>query len=157
MDVKYINPFLEALISVLGSFGVTDIRRESIQTKENMHVNMDITSLIGLVGGIRGNIAYSFSQDTARQIVSKMMMGAPVGEFDAVARSAIGELANIVTGTASGILSGMLSEKGTVVDTTPPSIIFGRDIFFMISSVPTIAIGMNTQFGKIEVNIGLEV
>lgn len=157
MDVKYINPFLEALISVLGSFGVTDIRRGSIVKKESMHVNMDITSLIGLVGGIRGNIAYSFSQDTARQIVSKMMMGIPVEEFDAVSRSAIGELANIVTGTASGILSGMLSEKGTVVDTTPPSIIFGRDIFFMISSVPTIAIGMDTEFGKIEVNIGLEM
>ena len=117
MDVKYINPFLEALVSVLGSFGVTDIRRGSIQKKENMHVNMDITSLIGLVGGVRGNIAYSFSQDTARQTVSKMMMGATVTEFDAIARSAIGELANIVTGTASGILSGMLSEKGTVVDT----------------------------------------
>lgn len=157
MDVKFINPFLDALVSVLGSFGVTDIKRGSIQKKENMHVNMDITSLIGLVGGVRGNIAYSFSQDTARQIVSKMMMGAPVIEFDEVSRSAIGELANIITGTASGIISGMMSEKGTVVDTTPPSIIFGRDIYFMISSVPTIAIGMDTQFGKIEVNIGLEI
>jgi chemotaxis protein CheX len=157
MDVKYINPFLDALVSVLGSFGVGDIKRGSIQKKENMHVNMDITSLIGLVGGVRGNIAYSFSQETARQIVSKMMMGAPVIEFDEISRSAIGELANIITGTASGILSGMMSEKGTVVDTTPPSIIFGRDIYFMISSVPTIAIGMDTQFGKIEINIGLEI
>lgn len=157
MDVKYINPFLEALISVLGSFGVTEVKKAGIQKKENMYVNMDITALIGLVGGVRGNVAYSFSMETAGQLVSAMMKGAPVREFDEIARSAVGELANIITGTASGIISGMLDKKDTLVDTTPPSVIFGREIYFIISSVPTIAVSLDTRFGRIEVNIGLEM
>lgn len=157
MDVKYINTFLEALVHVLGNFGMSDIKRGNIVKKENMHVNMDITSVTGLVGAIRGNIAYSLSKETAMGIVSKMMMGAPVTEFDEIARSAIGELANMITGTASGIISKMLSDKSVPFEPTPPSIISGKDIYFMISSVPTIAIDMYTQAGRIEVNIGLEI
>lgn len=157
MDARYINAFLEALVSVLGNFGVTDVKKGSIIKKENMHVDMDITSVIGLVGDVRGNIAYSLSRDTAKMIVSKMMLGAPVMEFDEYARSAIGEMANMITGTASIAISGMTADKVTVIDTTPPSVISGSDIYFIISSVPTIAVGMDTQFGRIEVNIGLEM
>lgn len=153
MDVKYINPFLEAVKKILESFGVSDVKRGGVRKKEIMNVDMDITSVVGLIGGIRGNIAYSLSQDTAKKIVSTMMMGMPVNEMDAIARSAIGELANMITGTASGILS----ENNIITDITPPSIIFGSDIYFIISSVETISIDMETQFGKIEINIGLEV
>lgn len=157
MDVKYINPFLEGLVNVLGNFGITGVKRGSILKKDNMHVDMEITVVIGLVGVIRGNIAYSFSKDTAMGIASKMMMGAPVYDFDDIARSAIGELANMITGVASGIISGIINEKGGNYESTAPSIITGRDIYFIISSVPAIAIGMDTQYGRIEVNIGLEI
>ena len=153
MDVKYITPFMDSLVSVLGSFGISDIKRGRILKKENMNVDMDITSVIGLAGDIRGNIAYSLSSGTAKQIISAMMMGAPVPEIDAVGRSAIGELSNMITGTASSILSGV----GTNVQLTPPSIVIGKDIYFIISSVQTIAVDMETPFGKIEVNIGLEI
>lgn len=157
MDARYINAFLDALVSVLNNFGITGVKKGSIIKKENMHVDMDITSVIGIVGDVRGNVAYSLSQDTAKMIVSKMMMGMPVPEFNEMARSAIGEMANMITGTASSAISGMASEKKAVVDTTPPSVIFGQDVYFIISSVPTIAVGMDTQFGRIEVNIGLEM
>jgi chemotaxis protein CheX len=80
-------------------------------------------------------------------------MGMASNEMDALARSAIGELANMVTGTATGILSN----EGMNTDITPPSIIFGEDILFLISSVQTIAIQIQSSAGMIEVNIGLEV
>lgn len=153
MDIKYINPFLEALKGVFESFGMGDMQRGAVQKKDIMQVDMDITSIIGLVGDVRGNIAYSLSQETGKKIASAMMMGMPVEEFDMIARSAIGELANMITGRAAGILS----ETGIVTDLTPPSIVFGEDILFIISSVQTIAVDMNTQFGRIQINIGLEV
>jgi len=40
---------------------------------------------------------------------------------------------------------------------TPPSIIFGKDVYFIISSVETLKIDMETSLGKVEVNIGLEI
>lgn len=153
MDVKYINPFLVSVKKILESYNITDVKRGNIKKKENMHVDMDITSVVGLIGGVRGNVAYSLSQQTAIQIVSAMMMGMPVTEFDAIGRSAIGELANMISGTATGILS----QEGAIVDITPPSIIFGKDIYFIISSVETITVDMDTPYGRIEINIGLEV
>lgn len=153
MDVKYISPFMEATINVLGQFGVADVRRGKLQKKEKMRVDLDITSVISVVGEVRGNIALSLSENTAKGIVSTMMMGMPVEKIDEIAISAIGEFTNMVTGNASIIFSG----NNLFVDTTPPSVISGKDIFFIISSVETLAIDIETQHGKIELNIGLEM
>lgn len=153
IEDKYIDPFLTALVDILGSFNITDIKKGAIRKKENMHVEMDITSVVGLTGSIKGNVAYSLSQDTAKGIVSAMMMGMEINELDDLSRSAIGEMANMVTGTASSLLA-----KGeSPVDITPPSIIFGEDMYFIISPVETIAVEMETSCGKIEINIGIEV
>ncbi|NLI61282.1 MAG: chemotaxis protein CheX [Clostridiales bacterium] len=153
MDVKYILPFLESVKSVLEQFGLSDVKRGEISKRDIMHVKTDITAVIGIVGQIRGNIAYSMSKDTAQKIVSSMMMGMPVEELDQMGRSAIGEFANMVTGNASALLEN----SGLKVDITPPSIVFGQDVYFIISSVQTLSIDMETPLGKIEVNIGLEI
>lgn len=153
MDVKYILPFLESVKSVLEQFGVENVKRGQLAKNDIMHVNQDITAVVGVVGQIRGNIAYSMSEDTARRIVSAMMMGMPVEQLDEMGRSAIGEFANMVTGNASILFSN----TGLEVDVTPPSIIFGRDMYFIISTVQTIKIDMETSLGKIEVNVGLEI
>lgn len=153
MDVKYILPFLESLRNVLGQFGVPEIKRGNMAKNEIMGVTRDITAVVGVVGQIRGNIAYSMSEDTAKQIVSTMMMGTPVDQLDELGRSAVGEFSNMVTGNASVLLE----QSEVEVDITPPSIIFGKDIFFIISSVDTISIDMETPFGIIEVHIGLEI
>lgn len=153
MDIKYINPFLEAVVKILGDFCISDVKKGKIDVKDNMRVDMDITSIVGIIGGIRGNIAYSLSEDTAKSIVSAMMMGMPVDELGSIGRSAIAELSNMITGTASMILA----DAGNVIDITPPSIIFGKEIYFIISSVQTISVLMETPLGNIEVNIGLEI
>lgn len=153
MDVKYILPFLDGLINILEQFGMTDIKRSGLYKKDYMAVDKDVTAIIGIVGELRGNVAYSMSQDTAKQIVSAMMMGMPVEDMNEIARSAVGELSNMVTGNASTLLSG----NDINVDITPPSIVFGSGIYFIISSVDTITIDLETPAGSIEVNIGLEL
>ena len=59
----------------------------------------------------------------------------------------------MVTGTASTLLANF----GLRVDITPPSIVFGKDVYFIVSSVDTLKIEMESSLGKIEVNIGLEI
>lgn len=153
MDVKYINPFMDSLIKVLSSFGMNDVKRGSISLKETMNTNKDVTSIIGIVGSFRGNVAFSFSSGTAKKLASVLMMGMPVEELNSMSRSAVGELTNMITGTAAGIFSA----NGQEIQLTPPSLIFGDDIFFIISMVQTISIDMITPAGVIEINIGLEV
>lgn len=152
MDIQLITPFLSAVRSVLEQFGIGDFQKGPIAKKENMTVDKDITSVVGIVGDIRGNISYSLNNDTAKQIASTMMMGMAVEQMDEMARSAIGELSNMITGTASA----SLGEMGKTVDITPPTVLFGQDILFIISTVETLSIIMKCAAGDIEVNIGLE-
>lgn len=155
MDARYISPFLEAVKGILEQFGIQDVRRSNIAKKENMNVDKDIIAIVGLVGDVKGNVSYAFNEDTAKKIISAMMMGMPVEELDEMARSAVSEFANMITGTAVG----KLSELDNVHDVlpSPPSIVFGKDIFMIISPVETLAIELETAAGKIEVNIGLEM
>lgn len=153
MDVSLLNPFIEGLISILGQFGVTDIKRVGISKKDSMMVEMDVTAVVGIAGEVKGNVGYSLNKDTALKIVSAMMMGMPVSELDSMGLSAVSEIANMITGTAMGLLSSSAKQ----VMLTPPSIVVGSEIMFIISSVDTIEVLMDSSIGKIAVNIGLEI
>lgn len=151
MDVNHVNPFLQAVELVLGQLGIRDIKKGSIKVKDEMYVEKDITAFLGIVGEIKGNVSYSFDSQTAMRIVSAMMMGMPVTELMELERSALAELANMITGNAVGRLKGFKD-----LDITPPSVIMGQDIFFVISTVSTLMVSIETSVGIIEVNFGLE-
>ncbi|SDY22548.1 chemotaxis protein CheX [Tindallia californiensis] len=155
MDAKYITPFLESVKTIMGQFGFEKIERGTIVKKENMNVDMDTIAIVGLVGGVKGNVSYAFSEETAKSIASKMMMGMTVNDLDEMARSAMSEFANMITGTAIATLSQI--EEISEVTPTPPSIIYGKEIYMIITPMETLAIDLETDVGKIEVNIGLEM
>jgi Predicted inhibitor of MCP methylation, homolog of CheC len=152
MNATYIHPFLDSLIKVLEQFGIFNADIGDMEKKERMQVTLDVTAVVGLVGDIKGNVAYSFSQETAKKLIASMMPGMAVEEFDTMARSAVGELSNMTTGKASIVLSDM----GVNIDISPPSIIVGEEIYFIISPVQSIAVNVNTPAGRIEVNIEVE-
>jgi len=153
MNAQLINPFLVAVESILSQFGVADIRKGAVMLKEEMVIERDVTAFVGVVGDLRGNIAYCFTAETARKLASAMMMGMPVPELDEMSRSAIAELANVITGNAASLLV----EEQVKVDITPPSMIVGKDIYLVLSSVRTLIVTFETPVGSIEVHICLEV
>lgn len=147
MDVKCINLFLEAFSKTLGQFGVTDVKRGNMKKKTNFYVDLDVSTIIVLRGGIQGNIALSMSQDTAKSLVSAMTNGMSVSSFDDTAKSAIGELTSIIAGTAST----MCASSGITFNISHPVVLLG---FSNVNSPETLAIDFETQLGKIEFNIG---
>ena len=152
MNTTYINPFLEALLKVLEQFGITGVEIGTMDKKERTQVTLDVTAIVGLVGDIKGNVAYSFSQETARKLLTAMAPGMAVEEFDMMALSALGELSNMTTGKASVLLSDI----GVHIDISPPSIVVGEEIYFIISPVQSVVVNINTPAGRIEVNIEIE-
>lgn len=152
MDVKCVIPFLEAVKFTLEQFGIGDVKRGGIKKKAALEISTGINSVIGIVGNIRGNVAYSMSENTAKNIVSAMMMGMPVTEIDDIGKSAIGELSNMITGHASVALS----DNGYKINITPPLIMVNDCNSSIVSYIETIAVEMETSAGKIEVNIGIE-
>lgn len=51
---------------------------------------------IAMIASIKGAVLIEMNADGAKKIVSKMMMGMEVSEFDKVAQSAISEIGNMV-------------------------------------------------------------
>jgi chemotaxis protein CheX len=152
MDVKCVAPFLDAVRYTLEQFGVADIKRGNIEKKKALNIGKGINSIVGIVGGIKGNIAYSMSEQTAKNIISAMMMGMPVDTIDDIGKSAIGELSNMITGHASVALY----DNGYNINITPPVIMINVSGDSIVSFVETIVVDLETSLGKIQVNIGLE-
>ena len=105
MDANHVNPFLRAVELVLGQLGISDIKKGEVKVKDEMYVDRDITAFLGIVGEVKGNVSYSFDFQTAIKIVS-CMVGMPVTELREFERSALAELANMITGNAVGGVEG---------------------------------------------------
>lgn len=148
-----IRSVLDAVEATLQQFGVNSVKRKAIEKKEQLKLTQDVTAFVGLVGDARGNIAYSFSADTAKAIASAMMMGMPVTEMNEISRSAIAELSNMITGNATI----RMSHEQAVVDITPPSVVSGENMSLILSFMSTYCVHLDTPLGGIEVSFGVEL
>jgi hypothetical protein len=73
MNVKHLTPFVDALVKVLNDHGIDNLKRGKLLKKDVMNVDLDVTSVVGIGGGIRGNIAYSLSSETCRHLFVGML------------------------------------------------------------------------------------
>ncbi|ABI68753.1 chemotaxis protein CheX [Syntrophomonas wolfei] len=152
MDIKYINPFINGLLNVCSMLGMQELKRTGLSKREKLQTEHDVNVIIGLVGGLKGNVVLSMHEATACHIASTMMGGMPVPQFDLMPKSAICELANMVAGNSVS----NLQEIGSLVDITPPTLISGKNMVSMISLVETLVIQFIGAEGSFDLNIALE-
>lgn len=152
MDVKMCSPFIEACFDILPQFGLQELKKGKIGLKEDLIITMGVTALVGLTDGIHGNVAYSMAEDTAKKIASMMMMGMPVPEFDAMAQSAVAEMANMITANAAT----KLESNKFHVDISPPTLLFGENTKVRTNPMRTLVFEVLTNVGTMEVKIGIE-
>ena len=152
MDIKYINPFINGLLNVCSMLGMKELKRTGLSKREKLQTEHDVNVIIGLVGGLKGNVVLSMHEATACNIASTMMGGMPVPQFDLMPKSAICELANMVAGNSVS----NLQEIGSLVDITPPTLISGKNMVSMISLVETLVIQFIGAEGSFDLNIALE-
>jgi len=150
MDVKYINAILETFNVTLNQFGVNNIKRCNIQKKNKMYLNLDLSTIVCFQGAVQGDIALSMPLDTAKRLASIMMMGMSIASIDDMAKSAIGELSSMIAGSSATKLSSL----GLSTNINPPRVILENA---EINSFETLAIDFETDLGKIELNIGLNI
>jgi len=151
LDVKMINPFIEAITNIMPQLGFQSITKGKLSIGDQFMTSKGVTVLVGLTDEIRGNVAYNMTEETAMKIASIMMMGMPVTEMDEMAQSAISELTNMVTGNAAT----NFEKYGSKVDISPPTLIVGTDFKAKVSSNKYLVIEMVVDSLLIELNIGL--
>jgi chemotaxis protein CheX len=93
---------------------------------------------------------YEFSDGTAKAVAGKMM-GAPVAQLDEMAISAIGELANIITGNATI----QLASVGYSCDISPPVILQPKGLEIKATSGMQIAVRFDSALGPVGIRVGL--
>jgi chemotaxis protein CheX len=148
---EFINPFLQAANEVLESELGASPQRGQVGLQKSAYTTDDVTAVIGVTGQVQGVVLYVMTETTARAIVSKMM-GQEFTEFDALAQSGIGEIGNVITGRATVLLA----EAGYPSDLAPPMLIVGRGTLVTTLDMQRLVIPLETEFGKIEIQVALK-
>ena len=127
IKAEQLNPFLMSAKQVLQQVCQIDVKFGQI-SKDDFYVNGEpLFIMLGITGEITGQVCVVMETDTAKDIASRMMMGMPVADLDAMAKSALSELGNMMMGNAATLLSN----SNVLIDITPPTLVFGSA---MISS-----------------------
>jgi len=151
LDVKMINPFIEAIMNIMPQLGFQNITKGKVSVGDQFMMSKGVTVLVGLTDEMRGNVAYNMTEETAKKIASIMMMGMPVAAMDEMAQSAIAELTNMVTGNAAT----NFEKSGLKVDILPPNLVVGADFKAQVSCNKFLIVEMIVDSLLLELNIAL--
>ncbi len=150
MNVKFMNPFVEAANEVLLAEVNVPSARGNLSLQKSALTSDDVTVLISLVGQVQGVVLYGLSTKTALALVSRMM-GQEFSEFDTLAQSGIAELGNVITGRATI----KLAETGFVSNISPPTLIHGKSVTISTLDFARIVVPLTSELGDIVVHLAL--
>ncbi len=152
MDLKYANPFIESFTAIMPQLGYNNIQSGDLSEKGQELINSGVNIIVGIVGEIKGNVVYSIDLENAKSIASTMMMGMPVDELDEMSKSALSELANMLTAGAATAFYDM----GIKVDISTPTLLEANNIVIKMSSNQVLSVRLLADDTPIEINIAFE-
>ena len=100
MKQEYVNAFLDPARIVWQKELGCDLNVVGAEAVSNQFTSEDVTAVIGVSGALQGNVLYGFSGGSPYSIASHMC-GEEITELDDLAISALGEIANMITGNAA--------------------------------------------------------
>jgi chemotaxis protein CheX len=150
MRREFVNPFLTTAQHVFEVELGQELKFAGAQVAEDTITSEDITAFIGVTGRLEGNVFYGFKRSVARSILT-IMLGKPPAGLDQMALSALGELANMITGNAAIGLAG----TGFSTDLTPPTLIQPKGSKFTTLGCPQIVVTLESECGPFPVRISL--
>lgn len=121
MDVRFINPVIDAMLNVLSTMAQLEPRPGQPSLKQDNLALGPVSSVMDMTGDkANGSIAITFSKPVIQDI-AKRMLGEDIEEINDTAENLTGEIANMVIGGAKNTLS----QQGYDFDMSTPSIISG--------------------------------
>ena len=107
LDIKYINPFLKATITVFEMVGIAGGTVGKPCIKDLDFPANRFLIQVGVTGAMKGQVFFELEDEKAMSVASTMMMGMPVTTLDPMACSALQELGNMILGNTSTLFSTM--------------------------------------------------
>ena len=150
MNVKILNPFLEAASDVLqAEVGISTLRGALSLQKSSLTTDR-VTVLISIIGQVQGVVLYGMSQDTSLKIVSRIL-GQDFTEFDNLAQSGIGELGNVISGKATVNLFNA-GYKATI---SPPTLVIGESAQISTLDFSRVVVPFDSELGRVTVHLAV--
>ena len=149
MDVRFINPFLNATREVLSTMAATNAVVGKPFLKKDDTAYGDVSGIIGITGDALGSMAISFTEPCICRI-SSMMLGETISEVSDDVLDAVGELTNMISGAARRAIE----KDGLSVYAAIPSVIHGRNhqLNHILKS-PSIVIPFSTEQGNFVLDV----
>ncbi|MCX7982234.1 MAG: chemotaxis protein CheX, partial [Syntrophales bacterium] len=153
MDVRYINPFLEATLEVLKKLTGVESTAGKPYTKVDSTACGDVSGIIGIMGNAVGSLAISFKESCILAITSRVL-----GEkYEDICRDVfdtVGELTNMI----SGVARNKMEKVGLKAYAAIPTVIYGKNHVIMhILKSPSIVIPFDTPYGQFFVDVCIKV
>lgn len=143
------EPFVGAAMQILqGDFGVsvtTGAAAEGLTAPTG-----EVIVMVGVTGRLSGVMALVMARETACGVAGTMM-GETVTELDAMAKSAVAELGNMVAGRATV----NLEQLGLSANITPPSVLTGRETEIETLDTPRAMVALQTSLGVVRLHLSL--
>ncbi|SHE69495.1 chemotaxis protein CheX [Desulforamulus putei] len=151
LKADYVNAFYLATQEVFKQ--MLDVETELGQPRavEDMLAGKEANVLIGLTGDIAGSVLYSYPQKMALEMV-KILSGMEMEELDVFVTSALGEMANIISGNAASFLE----KAGLKCNIFPPQIILGEHKTVSVAAQKAIVLPLKTNIGEFEVSVAVK-
>jgi chemotaxis protein CheX len=149
VNVEYINPFLTSTINVFRTMAACELKRGKPYLAEGVQPTHEISGVIGLSGKAIGTVVLSLGESVALK-VSAAMLGETPAEMNGDVVDAIGELTNMIAGSAKAQLEHL------EMSVSLPSVIMGRNhrVAFP-GDIQPIAIPFESEWGPVCVEVGL--
>lgn len=133
---------------VFSTMLMVELESEATLLNQRLALQSNLSSMIGLGGGIRGVLAVHCPASVAKAITSTFL-GMDVEELDEDVKDAIGEIANMVAGN----LKVSLAENGVAIELAIPTSVVGES--FNITGVAkaqrvVVPLRMNGELFSIE-------
>ena len=150
MKQEYVNPFLAPAKLVWERELDLPLELSSVSAVSHKFTTEDVTAVIGVSGELVGNVLYGFPQGTARAVID--IMAGPEFELNSeLALSALGELANMITGNAATVLSG----NGFSCMIAPPVLIQSSGTEISTLGRPQLLVVFTSEAGDLNVRVSL--
>ena len=153
INARFVNPFIQAGINVVQQIANIDVRRGHLSYKDQPEPSYGVCIIVGVYGFLKGQVVYSMKTEVAKRLVDKMLDGKSPEERKLLFLDTLGELANMITGNATALLS---ENKEHTLQITTPAIATGENLNIMLVPKPTLILGLYTQYGPIEISVALE-
>lgn len=150
MNVKFLNPFVEAANEVLQAEVGVGLNRGNLTLQKSAMTSDEVTVLLSLVGQVQGVVLYGLSVATGLALVSRMM-AQEFTQFDSLAQSGVAELGNVITGRASI----KLANSGAAAEISPPTLILGQGVTISTLDFSRIVVPLTCELGQITVHLAL--